>query len=489
MRTATLGAGLTPTQYYTQQNAITQAPVFVVKSSESNIANADYSCDGTDDQVQINEAIVAANALTKGGTVVLTDGLFNISGHIVMKSNVRLILNDSAYMRLVNYTNDYMCINDNLSNVTSNFTIKGGVWDGNMVNQYALGVEQAGQPMTTFWRQIFMLVRCEDFYFGDMTIKQAPYWSVGMYGCKIGIMRNVGVWQKAVVKDGWGYGDCVDAIWCQDMLFDSLYGYTNDSHLRVGAYSSWFDWSDAPIQESKNIIIRNLRGAQDPVTGQWPASLLYIDAAGQTTENINIDGVWGHITNTMPLIWLFNYAVSLGYGLGVIKDVVIKNVHGALDAANQCVLAVGTFLDHAPGDNHTTLTVEGLTIDGVDILNNQDSKKTLFQLGDMCKDVTIRNVKCKNTTGTYKHELVSVAPTGMPCKLNISGIDITSDIDPVIKNSGTSNALRVNASECYADVLAQVNAPVIGDRMVEKTTFHPMLYTTKWIDVVTGADI
>jgi hypothetical protein len=34
-----------------------------------------------------------------------------------------------------------------------------------------------------------------------------------------------------------------------------------------------------------------------------------------------------------------------------------------------------------------------------------------------------------------------------------------------------------------------VNVPVIGDRLVEKTTFHPMLYTTKWIDIIDGSDI
>jgi hypothetical protein len=487
MRTTIIGGGMTPAQFYTQINAITQAAVFVVKSSESNIANSDYSCDGTDDQVQINLAITAANALTNGGTVVLTDGIFNISSHIVMKSNVRLILNDSTYIKLTNSTTSYMLINDNLSNVTSNFCVKGGTWDGNAANQTNTGYPMSGNPMTTCWQVALLFVNCTDFSISDLIVRTTIHWAVGLFACSRGIMNNVGVWQKAVAFDGWDYGDCIDAIWCQDMLFNNIYGYTSDSHIRIGAYSSWVSWSGAPVRDSKNIIIRNLRGMQDPVSGQWPAALLYIDAGGQTVENINIDGVHGHVNNTIPLVWIFNYVVATG--LGIVKNTVIKNIHGSIDRAGQCILAIGTFAAHAPGNNYTNLNIDGLTIDGVNIINAQNSKKTLFQLGDMCKNVNIRNVVCKNSTGVYQHELVSVSPTGMPCKMNISDIDITSDIDPIIKNAGASNALRVNALECYADVLAQVNTPIIGDRLVEKTTFHPMIYTTKWIDVIDGSDI
>jgi parallel beta-helix repeat protein len=51
---------------------------------------ADYQCDGTADQVQIQSAIDAANA-AGGGTVLLREGTFTISDSIVIKSGVELI--------------------------------------------------------------------------------------------------------------------------------------------------------------------------------------------------------------------------------------------------------------------------------------------------------------------------------------------------------------------------------------------------------------
>lgn len=50
---------------------------------------ADYICDGTADEVQINQAITAANS-AGGGRVVLLEGTYNISASVVMKSNVIL---------------------------------------------------------------------------------------------------------------------------------------------------------------------------------------------------------------------------------------------------------------------------------------------------------------------------------------------------------------------------------------------------------------
>jgi hypothetical protein len=62
----------------------------VVESSSSASAwVADYTCDGTADEVQINQAIDAVAALG-GGKVVLSEGLFTVAAAIVMKSGVTL---------------------------------------------------------------------------------------------------------------------------------------------------------------------------------------------------------------------------------------------------------------------------------------------------------------------------------------------------------------------------------------------------------------
>ena len=67
----------------------------VVAASDSlDTSNADYVCDGTDDQVEIQQAIDAvANA--GGGTVKLLEGTYNIAATIDMKDNV--VLKGSGY--------------------------------------------------------------------------------------------------------------------------------------------------------------------------------------------------------------------------------------------------------------------------------------------------------------------------------------------------------------------------------------------------------
>jgi hypothetical protein len=65
-------------------------------------AAADYLCDGTADEVEINQAIVAASALPNGGRVVLTEGTFTVAdsdadGHcVLLKSSVELTGQDSG---------------------------------------------------------------------------------------------------------------------------------------------------------------------------------------------------------------------------------------------------------------------------------------------------------------------------------------------------------------------------------------------------------
>jgi len=51
--------------------------------------SGDYNCDGTDDQVEIQQAIDDVSALG-GGTVFLRAGVYNISASIVLKRNICL---------------------------------------------------------------------------------------------------------------------------------------------------------------------------------------------------------------------------------------------------------------------------------------------------------------------------------------------------------------------------------------------------------------
>lgn len=59
-------------------------------SSDKSKAQADYICDGTADEVEINSAIDVANALPGGCRVQLFDGTYTVSSNVVVKANVAL---------------------------------------------------------------------------------------------------------------------------------------------------------------------------------------------------------------------------------------------------------------------------------------------------------------------------------------------------------------------------------------------------------------
>jgi parallel beta-helix repeat protein len=71
-------------------SSLNRAATFTVAASNSSDADkaaADYLCDGTEDQTEINTAIDAAAALTSpGGIVHLCGGTYNITGSILLKN-------------------------------------------------------------------------------------------------------------------------------------------------------------------------------------------------------------------------------------------------------------------------------------------------------------------------------------------------------------------------------------------------------------------
>lgn len=68
-----------------------RSATFVVAASDTiKPQHADYRCDGTADNVQIQAAITACNA-AGGGTVLLRSGTYDIAANITLSSNVALI--------------------------------------------------------------------------------------------------------------------------------------------------------------------------------------------------------------------------------------------------------------------------------------------------------------------------------------------------------------------------------------------------------------
>ena len=71
---------------------VTRSATFVIAASDSSTLSkqqADYVCDGVDDQVEIQAAIDALPAV--GGTIIMREGVYSISAYVTISSNVTLL--------------------------------------------------------------------------------------------------------------------------------------------------------------------------------------------------------------------------------------------------------------------------------------------------------------------------------------------------------------------------------------------------------------
>ena len=98
-------------------------------------AGADYVCDGTADQVEINQAIT--DLATSGGEVVLLEGTYVLSGSIVLTSNIR-IMGRGAILKV---RNSHGATLDVLTAgaATANIELASLRIDGNRINQAVTG--------------------------------------------------------------------------------------------------------------------------------------------------------------------------------------------------------------------------------------------------------------------------------------------------------------------------------------------------------------
>lgn len=95
-----------------------------VKTVGTSGSMADYICDGTGDEVEINNAINAVNA-SGGGTVKLLPGVYYVDNSIVMKSNVNLVGDISGATKILasstyDFVNNYGVIVAQGSEASSN---------------------------------------------------------------------------------------------------------------------------------------------------------------------------------------------------------------------------------------------------------------------------------------------------------------------------------------------------------------------------------
>jgi len=154
---ADIGTSLTQTEFEADTThtiggtaglEIVRSATLIVAASDATancIAQADYVCDGTSDEVQIIAAIAALS--TAGGSIQFSEGTY-VKGNttsIKVPSNVSLILSAGATITYVTDVGDGAIIfeNDDTTDGNTGIAITGdGVLDGNKANQ-ATGTQSA----------------------------------------------------------------------------------------------------------------------------------------------------------------------------------------------------------------------------------------------------------------------------------------------------------------------------------------------------------
>lgn len=136
-------------------DAVTVGPEVVVAASNAaaeSIDRADYVCDGTDDDVQIQAAIDALPA--SGGKVLLTEGTFYIGATITLPTNKRMTLEGcgpvTTELSLQNGANVDMILAQGQQQVVCNLSL-----NGNKANQsstaYGIKVTQTKVWLDRLW--------------------------------------------------------------------------------------------------------------------------------------------------------------------------------------------------------------------------------------------------------------------------------------------------------------------------------------------------
>lgn len=336
-------------------------------------SGADYETDGTADDVQINEAIVAAN-LAGGGVVYILPGEYTISDIIFILSNVKLIGSgiDITTIKSVNNYNPpstpvigsaadgrIQLIGDGATNIH----ISGITWDGNVQNISGLTNNTHGRT--------FYITEAEDLF-----IKNNKFINTIHYIIYVGSSTNVWVENNIVLggydstyvnNDGVLTQNC-DYVFIRGNFIDTVAGGGTSGDSCIVANCTTGDHGNYDI--SGNIISSRIAGIELVVgldgllrnVNVSDNTILYARAAGITIHKYD-DNRLGRIINcTIDNNIIDNYGISGNGAITVIQETsVAEAVYEQLTITNNTCRTPG-----ATTVNGINCTAKGtsLKIDG-----------------------------------------------------------------------------------------------------------------------------
>lgn len=268
---------------------VASATYTVCASNAKNPQGCNYNADGTADEVEINQALVAAD--TYNGIVKLSEGQFNIAASILIPSDTTLDAGNATIF-LSNGANTNMVKNYNHPNADSNIRLTGGTWNGNGANQSSPTISLTVGNFAIWMKNVTNLV------IDNVYVLEPGGWSTNIQRCTDVRISNIRFYNTATHANQ----DGIHILDSKRVTVTNIVGTTTDDFLAV----------DAEELTTEQISISNATG-----TGNHASIALINDyfsvGANVYLQDINFNNISLSQSGTRGIIITGNFTPSSGY--------------------------------------------------------------------------------------------------------------------------------------------------------------------------------
>ncbi len=258
----------------------------IPRKSEYSITDFGAVGDGQTINTTAIRKTIEACAQNGGGTVIVPAGEF-LSGTIQLKSNVTLFLSNGAVLKGSNQLRDYYIDSVRVGllhtkNCTNIFIRGEGIIDGNgdafqyldkrktfrpeEYKKYTRqGTGYAGdttdvsdgpvEPHEQRPYQMIIFSNCTNVHVQDVTIKNAPFWTLHLADCNGVVVANVRILNNILIANS----DGIDCTSCSNVLITNSEITGGDDAIVLNSYSVHFELPGFQnlLRPSENITVSN----------------------------------------------------------------------------------------------------------------------------------------------------------------------------------------------------------------------------------------
>lgn len=293
----TLAAGY-PSWAATSATVYRRSATKVVAASNAlDTTNADYICDGTNDEVQIQAAIDAVNTGGVGGRVLLSEGDFNIEAKITLYSDIWLQGSGVGALSVTGGTTLHLCYDGIMLEASSKNNIK--ISDMQIVGHMAAAAEFPTYDAQGYGNNIVNLLDCysvmiDSVFFGlcAPAVYARQAWEFWFLNCTFQVCGGDG---SSVVELYNGATDKCAGVKFIGCVWQLMYGYGVYSNCSgAGSVNDHISWTDnkfeAFVTGDSTAIYGKMFICQMTGNGFWDNDT--------TNPNVNITTGSGSITMT-----------------------------------------------------------------------------------------------------------------------------------------------------------------------------------------------